>query len=166
MLIGLAVVAVAAVGGRDLWQRYGAKTTDDSWIAKALSWLGTYPVDIAAVIVGIFISVLGLYLIFLAVKPRPRTHVPVDSTASIWLRPVDIARKATHTAQEQTGTHHIRSQATRSRLRVQVQDDGNGELLRERLAASLAEQFQGLRKPPTINVKLTPGAQGTQEVTP
>jgi len=161
--VGLLLLALAGVVGRDLWFHLQADGPHDSWVGNFFRWLAQVPVGPASVAAGIAVAVLGLVLSIAALNPRPRTHVRYGSETSIWLRPVDIARMATHTAKEQTGAHHIRSQATRKKLSVRAQDDGRGDALREHLEQSLAEQFAGLARPPRIDVRLTPHPAPTEE---
>ncbi|WP_291313233.1 hypothetical protein [Corynebacterium sp. UBA2622] len=165
VVIGLGLLGLAGLVGRDVWFRYGAKQPGDSWVASALQRAAAYSAELVPAIVGIAAAVAGLVLVVAALSPRPRTHVRFDSPASIWLRPVDIARKATYTAREVTAAHNIRSQATRSKLRVQLQDDGSGDMLSGRLRSALADEMAGLYRPPRIDVRLTPQPAPTEEAT-
>lgn len=161
--IGLCLLGLAGLVGRDVWYRFGAKQPGDSWVADALGRAAAFTASLAPALAGIAAVLVGLLLVAAALTPRPRTHVRLDSPASIWLRPVDIARKATYLAHEDAGAHNIRSQATRTRLRVRAQDDGSGELLSGRLHSALTEEFAGLAHPPRIDVRLTPQPEPAEE---
>ena len=153
-LLGLASLAGAGVVGRDLWFRFGAKDPTNSWIGGAFRWVSELPANRAAVAAGVALSLVGLFLVVSALAPRPRTHVRFNSDTSIWLRPVDVARMATFTAREHAA-HNIRSQATRSRLRVVAQDDGRGEALRSELTEALHDKLAGMSRPLRVDVRLT-----------
>ena len=152
VIIGLILLALSGVIARDLWYR----TQDDpqnSWLAPVFNYLGSTPINTAAIALGIVLCLLGLWLMVTAFVPRPRTHVGVDSTASIWIRPVDIARKATHTVRAEIGGSTIRSQADRKRLTVVAEDDGSGTA-QDRASAVLQQEFHRLTRPPSVAVKL------------
>ncbi|CAM4331786.1 MULTISPECIES: hypothetical protein [Corynebacterium] len=161
LLIGLILLALTAVVGRDLWYFFQNGNSDDSWLRPVFEFVGRATMDVTAVTVGIIIAIIGLVLIVYAFVPRGRTHVRVDSPASIWTRPVDIARKATHTTRAEVGNARIQSRADRKKLRVQVEDDGSGAALQERLTSVLSGEFQRLTAPPAISVKVTPKQQST-----
>ena len=161
LLIGLILLALAAVVGRDLWYFFQNSNSDDSWLRPVFEFVGRATMDVTAVTVGIIIAMIGLVLIVYAFVPRGRTHVRVDSPASIWTRPVDIARKATHTTRAEVGNARIQSRADRKKLRVQVEDDGSGAALQERLTSVLSGEFQRLTTPPAISVKVTPKQTGS-----
>ncbi|SDS51460.1 DUF6286 domain-containing protein [Corynebacterium timonense] len=165
VLVGVALCALAGVIARDLGVRYGSDRPDDSWVADALRWLSELPVNAWTVAAGVVFAVLGLAFLVAAVRPRPRTHVRYASRASIWLRPVDIARRATYTAIQETGSSAVRSQATRSRVRVRVQDNGQGEAMATQVRQALTETFAGLSRPPRISVTLTPPPPTSEEAT-
>ena len=103
--------------------------------------------------VGIIVALVGLWLLITALMPRPRTHMQVASPSSIWVRPVDVARKATASARSELGRSSISSKATRKKLIVDVEDDGSGHL-DQRLAATLTEQVQRLNPPPHVKVNI------------
>lgn len=165
IVIGALLLALAAVIAREIWYRH-QDGTFDSWVDPVFMFFGTADVDVAGVIVGILVSLVGLWLLISAFLPRPRTHVQVNSPASIWVRPVDIARKATATARAETGGTNVRSKADRKSVTVHVDDDGTG-MAQEQVAAALNDQFRRLAAPPSVSVKLNPPAQqATREAAP
>lgn len=159
ILIALVLLAGAAVVGRDLWYYFQNDDSSDSWLRPVFEFVGRATMDVTAVTVGAIIAIIGLFLIIYAFVPRGHTHVRVNSPASIWTRPVDIARKATHVTRSEVGNSSIQSRADRKKLRVQVEDDGTGASLQERLAYTLQSELQGLTTPPSIAVKVLPKAQ-------
>lgn len=151
VLFGLVLLALSAVIGRDLWYRFQENDPDNSWVRSALEWLGTATVNPLGVTVGIILALVGLWLIITAFKPRPRRYVQVDSVSSIWMRPVDVARKATASARTELGRASIASRATRKKLTVNVEDDGSPGL-DQRLTETLTGEMQRLAQAPNIRV--------------
>lgn len=153
ILVGLLFLAFAGIIGRDLWYRYQENDPQNSWIKPVFEWLGGAAVDPVGVTVGIIVAIIGLWLIITAFKPRPRTHMQVVSPTSIWVRPVDVARKATASTRSELGRANIASRATRKKLTVNVEDDGSGQL-EERLEGNLNQQLQRLSNPPRVKINV------------
>lgn len=153
VLLGLLLLGLAGVIGRDLWYRYRENDPQNSWIRPVFEWLGGAAVNPVGTTVGIIVALVGLWLLITALMPRPRTHMQVASPSSIWVRPVDVARKATASARSELGRSSISSKATRKKLVVDVEDDGTGHL-DQRLAATLTEQVQRLNPPPHVKVNI------------
>lgn len=153
ILLGLMLLALSAVVGRDLWYRYQENDPENSWVRPVLDWLGTATVNPVGVTVGIVVALVGLWLIVTAFKPRPRRYVRVDSASSIWMRPVDVARKATASARNELGRSNIASRATRKKLTVDVEDDGSADL-DHRLTDVLGGEMQRLAQTPKVRVNI------------
>lgn len=166
VLTSLLLLALSGVAARDLWYHfYGDESLDESWLGRTWNFLGSFAADAAAVTLGIILALLGLLLLFFAFKPRPHGYVRVKSPASIWTRPVDIARKATYTTRGDLGGEQVRTKANRSSVKVQVVDDGSGPAMQERVTRSLDNEFRVLHQPPTVSVKLLPNP-GAQQAAP
>lgn len=150
--VGIAFIALSAVLARELWIMSGPEGST-SWLNPVFDFLGTYVVDAVAVTIGVVVAIIGLWLIIASFIPRARTHMRVNSPASIWVRPVDIARKATNTTRAETGGSTIRSKADRKLLTVQVEEDGTGTT-QERVTHALNDEFRRLHNPPAVTVKV------------
>lgn len=156
ILVGVLFLALSGVIARELWFRYQDETFS-SWLSPVYDFLATHVVDAAAVTVGIILALVGLWLIVTAFLPRAHTHMQIDSPASIWVRPVDVARKSTHATRAEVGSENIRSKADRKRLTVEVEDDGSG-YVEERVRSTLGRELQRLANPPAVTVKVLPRA--------
>lgn len=159
VLTSLGLLALAGVAARDLWYHfYENEDPAQSWIGQSLNFLGSFVADAVAVTIAVVLAIIGLTLLVYAFKPRPHTHVRVNSPVSIWTRPVDIARKATGTTRRDVGGEHVRSKADRKKVTVELTDDGTGASLQERVTRSLNNEFKGLAHPPAVSVKVRPNA--------
>ena len=164
VLISLLLLALAGVAARDLWYHfYGDEAPSDSWLGRTWDFLGSFEADVTAVVVGILLVLLGLFLLFFTFKPRPHGHVRVNSPASIWTRPVDIARKTTFTTRGDLGGEQVSTKANRKSVKVQVVDDGSGPAMQERITRALNDEFRVLKAQPAVSVKLLP-SPATQQV--
>ncbi|OFT57326.1 hypothetical protein HMPREF3151_07960 [Corynebacterium sp. HMSC05H05] len=164
VLISLLLLALAGVAARDLWYHfYGDEAPSDSWLGRTWDFLGSFEADVTAVVVGILLVLVGLFLVFFTFKPRPHGHVRVNSPASIWTRPVDIARKTTFTTRGDLGGEQVSTKANRKSVKVQVVDDGSGTAMQERITRALNDEFRVLKAQPAVSVKLLPNP-GSQQV--
>lgn len=124
-VIGFALFAIAAVSFRELWLRNSSSTTWDSWVEPVMTTIGEATYQPWMLPSGIFISVVGVILVWLSLRPRTRTHHQVQSTASMWMRPVDIARLLTFTARSVPGVSsaHSRVNSTTATITYMCRDD-------------------------------------------
>lgn len=167
VLTSLLLLALSGIAARDLWYHfYRDEPLDESWLGRTWNFLGSFAADAVAVTLGIILILLGLILVFFTFKPRPHGYVRVNSPASIWTRPVDIARKATYTTRGDLGGEQVRTKANRKSVKVQVVDDGSGPAMQERVTRSLNNEFRTLTTPPAVSVKLLPNPQAQQVAGP
>ena len=163
VLTSLLLLGLAGVAARDLWYHfYGDESLAESWLGRTWDFLGSFASDAAAATVGIILTLLGLLLLFFAFKPRPHGFVRVNSPASIWTRPVDVARKATYTTRGDLGGEQVRTKANRKSVKVDVVDDGSGPAMQERVTQALNNEFRALSAPPAVSVKLLPNPAAQQ----
>ena len=159
VVIGTLLIALSGVIARELWMA----SQDEpfmSWLEPAYDFFASTAIDAVAVTVGIIASLVGLWLIITAFLPRRRTHVRVQSPVSIWVRPVDVARKATNVARAETGSATVRSKANRKKLTVTIDDDGQSTSA-DRVTQLLSGEFGRLQTPPAVDVRLAQPAAAT-----
>lgn len=114
VIIGLLLLALGLVAGRELWLR-NSDVGWRSWLDPVFGFFRGLEFQPWMGWVGIGLVVLGLLLLIIALKPRPRTHRALKSPVSIWARPVDIARYATANARRTPG---VRSASTSVKRRT------------------------------------------------
>lgn len=163
VVLGVLLIALSGVLVRELWF-YAQDQPFTSWLLPVFNTMASSLIDAKVVTLGIIIALVGLWLVITAFIPRARTHVRVDSPASIWVRPVDIARKATNAARAETGSTTVRSKANRKKLTVEVDDDGTG-LTQERVTSLLNGEFSRLQAPPAVAVKVNQPAPAPETAT-
>ncbi|MGX7693819.1 DUF6286 domain-containing protein [Gordonia polyisoprenivorans] len=149
-LIGLLFLGLACVGIRDLivyagWidgTRWTTNTAD--WITRSTWQDWMWPVAVICVIVG-------LWLVWLAVKPRRRTHVPLGDFEVMWTRRGDMARRASAALLTVPGVEHATTVVTRRRAKVTVTASGgvDEQTMRDRVAEALAP----VKHPPRVVIR-------------
>lgn len=156
-LIALAFILIGAVGIMEVLSSTGAiKTT--SRTAAAVDALDGLRSDSAWVpIVGVVLVILGVLLLPIVFKPRPRKGLPLDANTGVYLRTRDIARIAESALAGATTVTDVTVKATRRQLKVAATTlaakDRNAAItddLRSRLAPCVA----ALERQPRVKVSV------------
>ena len=92
IVIGLVLFGVAIVCGREIWLRRSRSIDWDTWVEPIIMTIGDATYQPWMLPAGVVAVVLGLLLVWVAVRPRTRTHRRVHSDTAVWMRPVDISR--------------------------------------------------------------------------
>lgn len=152
VLIGAALLSLAVVCGRELWLRNDDDADWRSWVDPAVMTVGEatfQPWMLPAAVVAILVAVI---LVWIAVRPRTRTHRQVASSAGVWMRPVDIARMLTATARTVPGVSSAHSQVSGSSATVTVATHSGRTDVTEAVPAALAPLIDDLGLDLTLRV--------------
>lgn len=119
VLIGVALFGLAAVAIRDLLVELGWLSGDE-WSRSAADWMvgirwwdWMWPAAIAFIIVGVG-------LLWLAVRPRRRTHLSLSGYEVMWTRRGDIARRCSAAVSTLSGIRHASTVVGRRTVTVSV----------------------------------------------
>lgn len=151
----LAVLALAAGGilVRDALVWFGI-ITGPAWTSKAAwsvngmtpqGWL--IPVSIAAVL-------LGLWLLMVGLRRRPRTGIALAADTGVFLRPVDVARLARARAEDVNGVLHATANATRRTVTVTVTSTNEGDDVSNAVQQAVTDRVSALASAPTVRVRV------------
>ncbi|AFR49740.1 DUF6286 domain-containing protein [Gordonia sp. KTR9] len=158
--LGLGFIALGAVAVRDIAVR--ANWLDGrEWSVTAAEWISDlqwqnwmWPAAVGAI-------VLGLILLWVAVKPRRRTHLALAGGDGMWTRPGDVARRCSAAVSDLPGVLDADTVVTRRKIRctVSVRPQGvDRQLIEDTVAHTAAE----VRSSPKVVVRLR--VQGTRSV--
>lgn len=150
--LGLAFIALGAVAVRDIAVR--ANWLDgQAWSVTAAQWIADlqwqnwmWPAAVGAIVVG-------LVLLWIAVKPRRRTHLALAGGDGMWTRPGDVARRCSAAVSDLPGVLDADTVVTRRKLtctvgvRSQVAD-------RALIDSTVAAVAADLLSPPRVVVRL------------
>ncbi|GAB3691827.1 DUF6286 domain-containing protein [Corynebacterium nasicanis] len=120
ILIGVALCGVAVVCGREIWLRNSTSIDWDTWVEPVTMTIGNATFQPWMLPAGAAAVLLGLFLVWVAVRPRSLTHRAVRSEASLWIRPVDISRLLSATARRVPGVATARTHLSGSTAHVTV----------------------------------------------
>lgn len=160
-LIALALIGLGVVGVQDLLARTGA-VAQQPWIDTALSAVEGLPSDNPWVLVGgVVAALLGLFLVLMALRRRPRKTLELKATTGVRLRRRDLRTLVKEALSDVDGVTDVDVVASRRRLRVSastmVRDDRRGDVeadLRQRLEPMLG----AFRSAPRPSIKLKESA--------
>ena len=156
-LLALALVALGAVGIQEALVRTGAWKTS-SWTSAVVDSVdGVRYDDPIVLVLSIVLVVLGLVLLPLGFKRRPRTSVALDATTGVYLRSRDLARVAATAVEGADSVTDVDVKAGRRTLKVQAttvasrdRKDDIAQDIRSRLTASL----DALERAPRLKVSV------------
>ncbi|WP_197379926.1 DUF6286 domain-containing protein [Mycolicibacterium mengxianglii] len=123
VLLGLLLVAAGVVGIRDGIVSAGW-LEGSMWTANAVNWLDGLGFDDWMYPVAILALLLGLVVLFIAVKPSRTTAVPLRGRTTILIRNRDVARIAESAAQTVPGVTHARAESKGRTVTVRARTTG------------------------------------------
>lgn len=151
VLLSLAVIALGALGLQAAASAAGL-TEASPWLSdavtsvdglRALSWM---------LPVAILLLAAGLYLLLVALRPRPRTAIELRAATGVLIRPRDLARLVEHAAEDVDGVADVRVRASRTKIAVLVDSTGGPHVAAD-VKAAVSEMLHPLDKAPRLSVK-------------
>lgn len=103
VVIALLLLALAVICVREVWLRNSRSIHWKSWVEPLLDTVGNTTYQLWMLPAGAGAVLLGVFLVWVACRPRTRTHLPVGDEAAVWMRRVDIARMLSATARTVPG---------------------------------------------------------------
>ncbi len=150
LVMGLGVLGVQAA------LVYAGVLTGFSWLTWVFEHLDGLTPAAWMLPLGIVLALLGLWLLYTAVRPRPRTAVALNATTGVFLTPRDVSRLAVAAADEVDGVQDAKASATRTKVTLRITGTGDPQL-GERVKSAVGQQLAGLAKPLKVNVRTQGG---------
>ncbi|MGL5849715.1 MAG: DUF6286 domain-containing protein, partial [Phycicoccus sp.] len=94
---------------------------------------------------------VGLWLVVVAITPRPRTGVAVSARTGVFLRPKDVARLARHSAGDVDGVVDVSASATRRSVALRVGTTGDDGVA-DRVEQAVSDRLAPLARTPRVRV--------------
>lgn len=121
VVVGILLVALGVVAARELILRLAHGVDWQSWLDPVLEAAALNELPEWLLWAAIVSAILGLILLYFAIRPRSKTHRRLESRTSLWARPVDIARLTTATAKRTPGVQRASSKVNNKSIRLDVQ---------------------------------------------
>lgn len=155
-LIALALIVIGVILIRDALVSAGAIGAE-RWSYRVLSWASGMQPAAWLLPASVVVIILGVLLVVLVVKPRPRKAVALNSKTGVFLRTRDLARVAREVVSEVDGITAASASAGRRVLSVHattITDPGIDEEVTTAVEERLAPTLSALENPPRLKVGL------------
>jgi len=149
VLGGLILLAAGVIGVHDAVVASGA-VQGQQWIAEWARSLGRLQPGGWLAMAAVVLLVIGLWLAYVALRPRPRAGVAVTASAGVFLRPKDVARLAADAADQVDGV--LSASATGSSRTVVVRVRGTSAAVEAEVTDAVRQRLQSLSRPPRVKV--------------
>jgi len=161
ILIGLALLVVAVLCGREIWLRNSRSIDWEPWADPIFRTIGNATYQPWMLPAGVIAAVLGVLLVWSAFRPRTRTHRRVQSTAPVWMRPVDVSRMLCAAARTVPGVASAASHVSGDTAHVSV--TGHREDLAPLVDVALTPLLDSLGVGLTLQVRQRPLAESGEQ---
>lgn len=151
MLIALLLLAIAVVLAHDTLVATGT-LAPPAWLNRAAGALDGLRAATWVLPASIVVALVGLWLLLVALRPRPRTMVRVQADTGVFLRPHGIERLARHAAGDVDGVTGVHASATRRKVDLRVEALGGDEVA-GKVRDAVSESLRALEPQPKVSVK-------------
>ncbi|GAA2058942.1 DUF6286 domain-containing protein [Williamsia deligens] len=145
-LFAIALIALGGIAIRDICvdQKW---ISGSEWIAAASRWIGRLSWQGWFWAVAIALIVVGLLLLWTAIRPRTKTHIALDGAGTVdgyapstWTRKVDVARRASAVARGVAGVTAANTNVKRRKVvtRITTNDEAPADADAVRTAVTAA----------------------------
>lgn len=141
VLVRDALVAGGLLGGRGVVPAL----LDAADRFRARTWL---------IPVGAGIALVGLALLYAALRVRPRRGIPVTAATGLFLTNHGVARLASDAAGEVGGVLHVRTSAGRRRVVTTVEATTDDPDFADDVRRAVSARLAHLRKPPAVRIRV------------
>lgn len=144
--IALAPIALAVISVRDLAVTQGW-TTGTAWSLSLVQALDGLTATTGVLAVAIAIGVVGLLLVWLAIKPAHTTHLRSKTDSDLWLSAAAVAALAQGIADRAPGVISAdTSRANGRKITVDVVTNQDRQAVTDRVDTAIQSKLQGLTK--------------------
>ncbi len=149
VLLGVALVAAQA-------SLVAARGQGTSWFVTIMDAMDGLQPGPWVGVAGAVLALLGLWLLWQAARPRPRTTRRIVATSGIHLRSAAITRWVNATARDVPGVLDTTTAVTRRAVRVTVRSTGSPDILTD-VHDEVSRQLAALENPPRLTVRASDG---------
>lgn len=154
VLLALVLISLGVVAIHDTLAWAGL-VAGPAWIDSGLSTLDGLEPAPWMVPAGLLLTIVGGWLLFIAVRPRPSTAIALASRTGVYLRPKDVARIARAAAHDVDAVTSATATATRRTVTVSVRSTAPGQVATD-VHAAVSDSLAALAAAPKIRVKVIP----------
>lgn len=101
---------------------------------------------------GVLVSLLGLWLVVVAVRPRPHRDLPVGDRSFVWLTPAAVAAIARSATSGVDGVVRAKATASRRSVRVLARTTSTDPSVAVHITEAVEQALDGLAPLPAVRV--------------
>ncbi|MFC9787186.1 DUF6286 domain-containing protein [Rhodococcus sp. NPDC127528] len=141
VIVAVGLLVVAGLTGREFLIAKEV-IAPAAWLRNSVSWVAGLHWQSWMLPTATLAALAGLMLIYIAVTPRTRTHLPVGERKAsvVWVRPTDVARMCSARAGNVVGIRFVQTTVDRKRATVHVTP--TGEVQPHELEATVRDAVQ------------------------
>lgn len=143
IIIALLLIALAVVAIRDLAAAQGW-VNGSPWSTSVLKPLDGLTPSTGLVIVAVLVVLLGLWIVWLSLKPAKRTHVRANVDEDVWFTRAAIATLAQTTADRTPGVISADATGRGRAVTIDIVTSQNPQAVEARVRDALAGHIDGL----------------------
>lgn len=161
ILFALVLIGAGVVLGREALLNLGA-IDGPEWIGPAATSLDGLTAQPWMLPGGIAAVVVGFILVFVAIRPRRRTHRPL-SEQDVWLRKGDVAAVARTAALDSVGVDSATAKAGNKKVTVAVStvDGTDTSELKSSVVTSVDDALRPLASAPKVRTRVRTTGQAS-----
>ncbi len=157
LLAALALTALGVVAGHDALA-WGGVVQGDPWTRLMVRALDARQASPWLVPIGVLLVLLGLWLLFVALRPRPRPATQLKAQTGVYLRTRDVARLSRGAAESVGGVLSADTRASRRAVDVTVHTTGDSAIPAA-VEEAVTRRLSALDRTPTVTVTTRGDAQ-------
>ncbi len=128
-----------------------------SWIESTINAFDGLKPQWWAVPAGVVAVLVGLWMLIVAVRRRPRTAVALRSQTGVYLRPADVRKLAARAANDVDGVTAARVSTSRRAARITVVVTGDDGRIGQDVQDAVTERLSALESAPRLRIKTRTG---------
>lgn len=125
-----------------------------SWLGTVSSAIGDMHYGTWVLPAGIILVLVGVITLIGACMPAAVRYFPIHSSAAVWMRPTDVCRLCTHTAQEIYGVTRASTVASNKKVTVSIYTAGpTPDDVVERVRQAVNAQLEYVNHPLELTIR-------------
>lgn len=150
LLAALALTALGIVAGHDALA-WGGVVQGDPWTRLLVRAIDARQASPWLVPIGVALVLLGLWLLVVALRPRPRPSTQLKAQTGVYLRTRDVARLSRGAAESVGGVLSADTRASRRAVDVTVHTTGDSAIPAA-VEEAVTRRLSALDRTPTVTV--------------
>ena len=155
--LALSLIALGVVAGRDALLDSGL-ISGSPWITGALRAADGWAQQAWMLPVTVVVAITGAWLVWIAIKPRRRTHLPLQATGT-WIARRDVAHLVQAAAERTTGVASASANGSGRSITINVSllAGFDAQEVEITVTNTVAQELSPLSKPPRVKMRMRSG---------